>query len=237
MVRTYLEPHGSLYLDADTAATTRPLEIVYASRVAEFLATYGSVHRGSGMPTSRWSTEVFRWPPGPKCSILFRCRPKPQMSICVTGNTTSAINKLRRKLAFDAANGDEIYLSEYEHSSNDLPWRGWNPTRVPADRDGLIDLTALDDMLKRRHGRGRLLVALAGASNLTGGLAPLPEVARITHRHGGLLFVDGAAQLLVGIARPTCGEDSGDHMVLDIDFMAFSGHKMYASFGTGNYWS
>jgi selenocysteine lyase/cysteine desulfurase len=149
----------------------------------------------------------------------------------VTGNTTSAINKLRRKLAFDIEQGDEVFLSEFEHSSNDLPWRVWNPTRVPADADGLIDLTALDDLLskRRQQGRaGRLLVALAGASNLTGGLAPLAKAARISHRHGGLLFVD-AAQLVGHRGVSMRGTGSGDH----IDFMAFSGHKMYAPFGAG----
>jgi selenocysteine lyase/cysteine desulfurase len=212
------------YLDADAAATTRPLEIVQ-DKVLEFLASYGSVHRGSGA-NSRRSTELFV---AARQAILEMVDADPLSTLlCVTSNTTAAINKLRRKLDFRADGGDSVFLSEFEHSSNDLPWRGLNPVRIPAGDDGMPDLDALDDLAARRAGKGRLLVAVTGASNLTGAITPIGKIAQITHRHGGLVFVD-AAQLAGHRAISMRGSGQGDHL----DFLAFPGHKMYAPFGAG----
>ncbi len=212
------------YLDADTAATTRPLQIV-EEKVLEFLSTYGSVHRGSGA-NSRWSTEIFV---AARQAILDLVDADPlQTLLCVTGNTTAAINKLRRKLDLRAEDGDTVLLSEFEHSSNDLPWRRLNPVRIPAGEDGVFDLNVLENHLARRQGRERVLVAVTGASNLTGALTPLDQIARLTHRHGGLVFVD-AAQLAGHRAISMRGSGQGDHL----DFVAFPGHKMYAPFGAG----
>ncbi len=212
------------YVDADAAATTRPLEIVQ-EKVLEFLATYGSVHRGSGA-NSRWSTEIFA---AARQAIVELVDADPLHTLlCVTGNTTAAVNKLRRKLALRAEDGDTVLLSEFEHSSNDLPWRDLNPVRIPAGDDGVLDLNVLEDQLSRRPERGRVLVAVTGASNLTGALTPIGQIARITHRHGGLVFVD-AAQLAGHRPISMRGSGQGDHL----DFLAFSGHKMYAPFGAG----
>jgi selenocysteine lyase/cysteine desulfurase len=222
-VRTILETDVD-YLDADAAATTRPLEIVQ-EKVLEFLATYGSVHRGSGA-NSRWSTEVFV---AARQAILEMVDADPLHTLlCVTSNTTAAINKLRRKLAFQPAAGDTVFLAEFEHSSNDLPWRSLNPVRIPAGKDGILDLNALQDLVARRSPNGRFLVAVTGASNLTGAITPIRQVAKIAHRHGGLIFVD-AAQLAGHRAISMQGSGEGDHL----DFLAFPGHKMYAPFGAG----
>ena len=216
--------HDIAYLDADVAATTRPLEIVQ-EKVLEFLATYGSVHRGSGA-NSRLSTEIFI---AARQAILELVDADPLNTLlCVTSNTTAAVNKLRRKLDLRAEQGDTVVLSEFEHSSNDLPWRGLNPVHIPSGDDGLLDLNALEDELARKPGKSRVLVAVTGASNLTGALTPLDQIARITHRHGGMLFVD-AAQLAGHRAISMLGSGQGDH----IDFLAFAGHKMYAPFGAG----
>src|SRR5208282_486963 len=164
------------YLDADAAATTRPLEIVQ-EKVIEFLAAYGSVHRGSGA-NSRWSTEIFT---AARQAIVELVDADPRHTLlCVTSNTTAAVNKLRRKLDLRAADGDTVFLSEFEHSSNDLPWRSLNPVRIPAGEDGVLNLNVLEDHLARRQGRGRVLVAVTGASNLTGALTPLGQIARLT---------------------------------------------------------
>jgi selenocysteine lyase/cysteine desulfurase len=224
------------YLDADSAATTRPLEVV-RDKVLEFLGRYGSVHRGSGA-NSRWSTEIFA---AARQALLEFVDADPRDALlCVTSNTTAAINKLRRKLDLRAENGDTVVLSEFEHSSNDLPWRGCRPVRIPAGDDGLLDLNSLEDCLRgtghprrgsaagRRQDGGRLLVAVTGASNLTGALTPIRDIARITHRHGGMVFVD-AAQLAGHRAISMRGQGDGDHL----DFLAFPGHKMYAPFGAG----
>ena len=212
------------YIDADAAATTRPLAVV-EEKVLEFLSTYGSVHRGSGA-NSRRSTEIFI--AARQAIVEFVDADPLQTLLCVTGNTTSAVNKLRRKLDLRANRGDTVLLSEFEHSSNDLPWRSLNPVRIPAGDDGQLDLNVLEHHLARRQGGSLALVAVTGASNLTGGLTPIGQIARLTHRHGGLLFVD-AAQMAGHRAISMRGSGQGDHL----DFLAFPGHKMYAPFGAG----
>jgi selenocysteine lyase/cysteine desulfurase len=221
-VRTLLG-HDVEYLDADTAATTRPLQIV-EEKVLEFLSTYGSVHRGSGA-NSRRSTEIFV---AAQRAVIDLVDAGPLHTLlCVTGNTTAAINKLRRKLNLRVENGDTVFLSDFEHSSNDLPWRGLNPIRIPAGDDGVLDLNVLESRLAQRC-RGRALIAVTGASNLTGALTPLGQIARLAHRHGGWVFVD-AAQLAGHRAISMRGTGQDDHL----DFVAFAGHKMYAPFGAG----
>jgi selenocysteine lyase/cysteine desulfurase len=103
-----------------------------------------------------------------------------------------------------------------------------NPVRIPAGDDGVLDLNVLEDQLIRRQGRRRVLVAVTGASNLTGALTPLGQIARLAHRYGGLVFVD-AAQLAGHRAISMRGSGQGDHL----DFVAFAGHKMYAPLGAG----
>ena len=117
-------------------------------RCIEFLSTYGSVHRGSGA-NSRWSTEIFA---AARQAIVELVDADPlETLLCVTGNTTAAVNKLRRKLDLRADRGDTVLLSEFEHSSNDLPWRSLNPVRIPAGEDGVLDLNVLEDRLARRQ--------------------------------------------------------------------------------------
>ena len=98
--------------------------MIVQEKVLEFLSTYGSVHRGSGA-NSRWSTEIFV---AARQAILELVDADPRQTLlCVTSNTTAAVNKLRRKLDLQVADGDTVLLSEFEHSSNDLPWRSLNP--------------------------------------------------------------------------------------------------------------
>jgi selenocysteine lyase/cysteine desulfurase len=218
--------HGALvpYINADNAATTPPLALV-EEKVRQFLATYGSVHRGSGFH-SRVSTEIFS---AARQVILELVHgDEGRLEICFTANTTSAVNKLRRKLNLRGADGDRLFLSEFEHSSNDLPWRECRPIRIAATPSAPLDLDDLARKLAESPARGRKVVAVTGASNLTGALSELAEIAQVTHRYGGLLFVD-AAQLVAHRAIHAEGTGRDDH----IDFLAFPGHKMYAPYGSG----
>jgi selenocysteine lyase/cysteine desulfurase len=218
--------HGSWvpYVNADNAATTPPLALVQ-EKVQQFLASYGSVHRGSGF-NSRISTEIFC--AAREVILELVHGDDGRLAICFTSNTTSAINKLRRKLDLRPADGDRLLVSEFEHSSNDLPWRQCQPIRIPATAEAQLDLDYLAQCLAQCPARGRKLVAVTGASNLTGALTDLAEIAKVTHRYGGLLLVD-AAQLVAHRAIYAEGTGQGDQ----IDFLAFPGHKMYAPYGAG----
>lgn len=217
---TVQTPHGRVrYLDLDKAATTPPFESVLEA-VTRFMGRYGSVHRGAG-DKSRWSTAVFE---RSVSEILdFVGAPASSYSLALAANTTGAVNKLVRLLKVGP--DDAVLLSEFEHSSNDLPWRrAGRLVRIAADEAGAFDLGRFEEALKTTVVRGRKFVAVTGASNITGALTPLGEIADLAHAHGALLAVD-AAQLVAH--RPVDMAASG------ADFLAFAGHKMYAPFGCG----
>ncbi len=120
-----------------------------------------------------------------------------------------------------------------EHNSNELPWRvapGVTLVRLDVDGDGFVDLRELETLLsayneRDEHGLQRVrLVTVSGASNVLGTYNDLAEISRIAHRYGAHLLVD-AAQLVAH--RPVDMEAWG------IDYLAFSGHKVYAPFGAG----
>lgn len=155
--------------------------------------------------------------------------------VIFTSNTTEAINLVAGNMALETVNGHEpvIMTSLLEHSSNDLPWRTvarHSVIHLSFDKDGFFDLTELEKILsdynqKSVHGREKItLVALSGASNVTGTFNDVAEISRIVHRYGAKLLVD-AAQL---IARRKTEMDAWG-----IDYLVFSAHKAYAPFGTG----
>jgi selenocysteine lyase/cysteine desulfurase len=205
----------------DNAATT-PAAVAVVQAVVAAAGIYGSVHRGSGLKSVLCTALYER--------TLARLRRFVGASeaevVAVAANSTTAINRFAQSYGFERE--DLVLISELEHSSNDLPWRKHATVRrIASLPNGAMDLEDLERTL-RRHGRKVRLVAVAAASNVNGYLAPLPEIARLAHRYGAEVFVD-AAQLAahrplhLRTARPE----------LDLDYVAFSGHKMYAPFGVG----
>jgi selenocysteine lyase/cysteine desulfurase len=154
--------------------------------------------------------------------------------IVFTSNTTEAINLVAESLGNEPKGDVEpvVLNTLIEHNSNELPWRshGFPLVRVPMDEEGFIDLGDMESQLRayneaRSHGKQRItLVAVSAVSNVLGVYSDVAEMARLAHRYGARLLVDGAqwvAHRKVDVA--TCG----------IDYLAFSGHKVYAPFGTG----
>jgi selenocysteine lyase/cysteine desulfurase len=124
--------------------------------------------------------------------------------------------------------GSVVLTTMLEHHSNDLPWRARTRTvRVPALADGTLDEDALDGLLAEHAGRIALL-AVAGASNVTGLVPPIHRLAEKVHAVGGRILVD-AAQLAAHRPIDMRAHDDPGHL----DFVALSAHKMYAPFGTG----
>jgi selenocysteine lyase/cysteine desulfurase len=212
------------YVNLDNAATTPPLRSVLDA-VIDFLPSYSSVHRGTGHK-SRLSTAGYE-----RAREVVRAfvNADPERDTVVFGrNTTDAINLLARSIALGP--DDVVLTTMLEHHSNDLPWRARVGARLVHVRplpDGTLDLEDLDRLLARHAGRVGLL-AVTGASNVTGVVPPVHDLAERVHAVGGRILVDGAqlvAHRLVDL-RP---HDDPGHL----DFVALSGHKMYAPFGTG----
>lgn len=211
------------YINFDNAATTPPFHSVINSMV-NFCPIYSSVHRGTGFK-SKLSSKVYD---EARDKILnFVGGNKDFHTVIFLKNTTECINKLSYRLKDTLK--DKIVLTTYmEHHSNMLPWRyRYNTFFVDIDERGRLCMDDLEYKLKKYKGKVGL-VAVSGASNVTGYINPIYDIARLTHKYGAKILVDGA-QLIPHSNLDMMSIDSPEH----IDFVAFSGHKMYAPFGTG----
>ena len=209
-------------INLDNAASTPPLTRV-RDMVNRFSDLYSSVHRGTGFK-SRLSTEAYERA-RELVSGFLGVDDKDQVVIFVKG-TTDALNRIAAEEA--RLDGRQVLVTEMEHHADLLPWRHRSGhVMVGLSEDGHIDLDAIEHALKTANGKISL-VAVCGASNVTGFVSPVHEIAELAHRHRARVSVD-AAQLAPHHrieARPA--EDPGH-----LDFISFSGHKMYAPYGAG----
>jgi selenocysteine lyase/cysteine desulfurase len=210
------------YVFLDNAASTPTFKRVLRC-VEEFLPWYSGVHRGTGFK-SLLATEVFDH--AHDIVGRFVGADLTSNTVIFTKNTTECINKLSNRLGL--GKDDVIITTVMEHHSNDLPWRKHATVlHVGVTEEGYLDLVAMKRSLNQHAGRVKL-VAVNGASNITGICSPVHEIAEWAHAAGALLFVD-AAQLAAH--RPIDMRPDGDPG--HIDFLALSAHKIYAPFGTG----
>ena len=209
-------------INFDNAASTPPLKRV-RDLVNGFSDVYSSVHRGTGYK-SRLSTEAYEDARELVAKFL-GVDDKDQVVIFVKG-TTDALNRIAAEQA--RLDGRHVLVTEMEHHADLLPWRHRSGhVMVGLSDDGEIDLDAIDHELKK--GAGSIgLVALCGASNVTGFVSPIHEVAELAHRHGARISVD-AAQLAPHHRIDVRPADDPGHL----DFLSMSGHKMYAPYGAG----
>jgi selenocysteine lyase/cysteine desulfurase len=193
-------------------AATAPCLAAAANAVTELLPWYASVHRGAGA-ASRRCTRAYEQA---RETVTEFVGARPDDYVIFTRNTTDALNLLARAIPADTT----VIGWTGEHHANLLPWAQTVRLPVPADaRDAAETLAAALISLD-----GPALVAVTGASNVTGEVWPIDELATIAHAHGARIVVD-AAQLAPH--RPVSLTTSG------IDFLALSGHKLYAPFGAG----
>lgn len=210
-------------INFDNAATTPPFKAVIKN-ICNFAPWYSSIHRGSGYKSQLSSHiyELARY----KVASFVKASPTVHDVIFVR-NTTEAINKLAYRL-WDANNKQVILCSDMEHHSNDLPWRDkFHVDYICIDGKGRLMLDDLEDKLKKYRGKVAL-VTITGASNVTGHINPIHKIAEMAHSHGAKILVDGA-QLVPHAPIDMRPFFSPEH----IDFLTFSGHKMYAPFGIG----
>ena len=211
------------YINLDNAASTPALKAVQQS-VDDFLNFYSSVHRGTGFK-SQLATHAYE--EARRITMSF-VGADPRTHTCVfVKNTTEAINKLARRFPFTSKK-DVILTSGMEHHSNDLPWRAAAHTvHVGLTPDGKLDEVDFDQKLAS-YGSRVALVAISGASNVTGNLNPIHRLAEKAHAAGALLVAD-CAQLAPHRSIAMLPLDNPAHL----DFVAISAHKMYAPFGSG----
>ncbi|MBM4166749.1 MAG: aminotransferase class V-fold PLP-dependent enzyme [Ignavibacteria bacterium] len=210
------------YVFLDNAASTPTFQSVI-SCIENFLPWYSGVHRGTGFK-SQIATAIFD---NARAFIGDFFGADADENVVIFGkNTTEAVNKISNRFPFQ--HDDIIVTTEMEHHSNDLPWRKHkNIIHIGVDDDGYLRLDVLKKTLDAYKGKVKL-VAVCGASNITGICNPIYDIARWSHNAGAKIFVD-AAQLVPHRKINILPNDDDEH----IDFLAFSAHKVYAPFGIG----
>ncbi|MFF4405594.1 aminotransferase class V-fold PLP-dependent enzyme [Streptomyces sp. NPDC001404] len=215
-VRVPLVTGGEVpYAALDYAASAPALQRVWDD-VAAYAPYYGSVHRGAGH-LSQLSTDLFETSRADVARFL-GCRPGDQ--VVFTRSTTDSLNLLAAVLPADC----RVFVFETEHHAALLPWRGAQVTCLDAPCSPEHAVEILERALADRAPYGPALICVTGASNVTGELWPVRELAAAAHAHGARIVLD-AAQL-----APHHPVDIAE---LDVDWAAFSGHKLYAPFGAG----
>ncbi|MEO5986418.1 MAG: aminotransferase class V-fold PLP-dependent enzyme [Candidatus Limnocylindria bacterium] len=204
------------YINLDYGASAPALQIVHDA-VEELLGWYSSVHRGAGFK-SRASTAAYE---GARESIHRFVNARDDDAVIITRNTTDSINLMAGVLP----EGTHVVCFAGEHHANLLPWKRIGVRYLPVPESPAEMLETLAATLRDLpHCGDPHLVAITGASNVTGEIWPVADVARVAHEHGARLLVD-AAQLAPHAPIDMAGDG--------IDYLALSGHKLYAPYGAG----
>jgi selenocysteine lyase/cysteine desulfurase len=203
------------YLSFDAATSTGALAGVLEA-VEAFVPWYSSVRCGAGYKSQ---ASALAYEGARLAALAFAGRGPDSGDVAVIRqNTTDAISYLARRLGL--SRGDVVVTTMAEHHANLLPWaRAATCRYVECGQDGTFTAEDIAAAVDRRP--APRLLAITGASHVTGWLPPLPDIIAAAHHRGIPVLVD-AAQLAPH--RPLPGE---------ADFLAWSGHKMYAPFGTG----
>lgn len=211
-----------VYLDS-TATSQKPRQVIEAVD-HYYRKLNANVHRGI-YQLSEEATEAYEQA---RKKIQAFINAASWREIVFTRNTTESINLVAQ--SWGRANlgpGDAVLITEMEHHSNIVPWqlmaqeRGFALHAVPILDDGTLDMAAFDRLLREQPIR---LVAVTQMSNVLGTITPLREIVQKAHEVGALVLADGAQSVP---HMPV------DVQALDVDFLAFSGHKMLGPTGIG----
>ena len=209
-------------INFDNAATTPPFKRV-VKRVLETTEYYGSIARGDGQK-SQYCSDLYE-----ECRryiLKYFNAPEEIYTAIFVGNTTDGLNKLSNILI---NNKDDIVITtRMEHHSNDLPWRNKCDLKyVEVNEDGRININEIKELIERYKEKVKY-ITITGASNVTGYINDIRKISGLIHKYGGKIIVDGA-QLVPHKKIYMYKKDSLEN----IDFLVFSGHKIYAPFGSG----
>jgi selenocysteine lyase/cysteine desulfurase len=202
------------YLSCDAAASTAAFPSVLAA-VDAFLPWYSSIHRGAGYKSQR-ATEAYET--ARSAAMGFAARKCEDDVAIICRNTTEAINHLAHSLRFSS--GDVVVTTVVEHHANMLPWaRAARCRYVECGSHGTFEVPDVEAALDAEP--TTRLLAVSGASNITGWMPPVAELVQLAHERGIPVLVD-AAQLAPHRPLPA-----------GPDYIVWSAHKMYAPFGAG----
>lgn len=215
--------NGQQMIYFDNAATSQKPQFVIDSLVDYYQNDNANVHRGIYELSER-ATNAYEQA---RDKVQNFIHAKKREEVLFTRGTTESLNWLASTYgAENIKQGDEILISYMEHHSNIVPWQqlaqrvGANLKYINLRADGTLDLADAEEKMSDRT----KIVSVTHASNVLGVVNPIKELAQMAHQHGAIMIADGA--------------QSAPHMVIDVqdmnvDFFAFSGHKMLGPTGIG----
>jgi cysteine desulfurase/selenocysteine lyase len=210
-----------VYLDS-AATSQKPITVIEA--LSTYYREYNSnVHRGVHTLGTK-ATDGYE---GAREKVRRFIGANSTQEIIFTRGATTALNIVAQSYGLtNVREGDEIVITYMEHHANIIPWQqvakatGATLKYIPLQEDGTIALQDVEETVTAQT----KIVSVAQVSNVLGTINPIKEIAKIAHRNGAVMVVDGA--------------QSSPHMKIDVqeldcDFFAFSGHKMCAPTGIG----
>lgn len=217
--------YGKRLVYLDNGATTQKPKQVIERIVQSYENENSNVHRGVHY-LSEISTKAHE---NARKKVADFINAVPE-EIIFTRGTTESINLVSRSYIEGCCKaGDEIIFSTMEHHSNMVPWQmaaercGLKFRAIPINDDGTLNLEAYKAMLNEKT----RLVAITHTSNVLGTVNPIREISDAAHKVGAKVLVDAAQAI---------AHTKVDVVALGADFLAFSGHKMYAPTGIGVLW-
>ncbi|GGK22047.1 cysteine desulfurase SufS [Caldalkalibacillus thermarum] len=213
--------HPLVYLD-NAATSHKPLPVIEA--LEKYYRLYNSnVHRGVHT-LGNYATEGYE---GAREKVRRFINAKSTQEIIFTRGTTTALNLVATGYARQVCReGDEIVITPMEHHSNLIPWQqaakatGATLKYIDLNEDGTLNM----DDARQKITPNTKVVSCTHVSNVLGTINPIKELAQLAHANGAVMVVDGAQ------STPHMKIDVQD---LDVDFFAFSGHKMCGPTGIG----
>lgn len=221
ILKQTVQGHPLVYLDS--AATSQTPRQVIEAIARYYEQDNANVHRGVHTLANR-ATEAFEQA---RVTVRRWIGAQSEKEIIFTRGTTSALNLVARSYGQTRLSaGDEILLTPAEHHSNLIPWQqvaketGATLRYLQLQTDGTLDPSSVEEAI----GPQTKILAIQHVSNVLGVIHPIEQLAAKVHRHGGIIVVDGAQSVP---HMPI------DVQKLDVDFFAFSGHKMLGPTGIG----
>ena len=210
-----------IYLD--NAATTQKPKCVIDAISDAYCNVNANVHRGVHF-LSQQATEMLE---SARETVRSFISAESTEEIIFTRGTTESLNLLASSFSERfLQKDDEIIISAAEHHSNIVPWQMQAQKRnfviriAPITESGELDFEALQLLVNAKT----KLISITHVSNVLGSVMPIKQIAEFAHKNGAYIAVDGAQ------SAPHIKVDVKE---LDVDFFAFSGHKVYGPTGIG----
>ena len=212
----------------DSAASAQKPRVVIDAMVRTMQTQYANVHRGLHWMSER-TTDAYE---GARDAVARLINARDRREIVFVRNSTEAFNLVAHSYGRGILRpGQAVLISEMEHHSNLVPWQmlrdahGIELRVAPVTDAGELDIAAFESLLQD----GRVaLVSITHMSNVLGTYTPAERLVRLAHAHGARVMLDGSQ---AAVHRRV------DVQALDVDFYAFTGHKLYGPTGVGVLWA